>query len=1003
MNWLAFQNRAWGIGLGVAVTLTVALLYGAGLFDGLVLAAADWNFKHVNRLEASPDLVMIDINDFALERVHRWPWPRSLHADLIEVLHELGAATVLLDVVFSEPMAPRLEHPALTPDQDVDPASTVLGELSLDDAVYDDDVLATAMRRAGNVYPAMFMRVSAPQVSAPDLLMSAADLLGHAPPMSFADFAARINVPAGVDVEELYHRGRILSVLRGDFTLEVEQVATQLNAPPELIDPHLAEMKRFLVRRLVTDYLKANPKATFAEVQAHFLPGLRADQDSPDKQELLRAYRARRSLADILAQAPDTPAAFVGRIPNGWDVTPPLDKFVAAARSTGLVTFEKDPTDGVLRRVPLLVNVEGKLIKQLGFALACDRLDIDDRSLALDDAGDLTMSDHGGTHAWRLRLDDRGMAVLNWHIDRERPQWPHSFRHVAVSRLMEVALNRATIRRNETLLALRMAQAVQARFADQPPAYAEYARLVRTRNDLRRGPPAAPQSPDLREVEARIAVVEEATREWLAFVVKSAEGVEPESPEEAATFALYRSLGQDLLQDCLGADVARHNTDLVRRNEYILQQLRPLVENKLCLVGYTAASVADMVNSPVFENMPGVMAHANVVNMFIQNRFPQFAPRWLNGVLLVLAGLAVTLITASKGPWVSLISVGLVVALVLCGGALLFYRQAYFVASVVAGVGVFVCWAFITLQRQLTEERHKRNLARALGRSTSPAIAAEILRRPGRLDLSPQPAEVSCYFSDLQGFTTLSERLGPADTQAILNRYLERMSDVLVPHHAFSKFMGDGIFAFFNAPLLPVAKHALAACEAALRCVEALGELQAEQARGPHADVFGALVMRAGVHTGTAYVGEFGSDHQTDYTCIGDTVNLAARLEPANKVFGTGIMVSQACRDAVGEAFAFRPLGKLQVKGKTSAVTVHELLGRTDEVDEQRLAYARLFAGAVALFQQRRFAEARQTFASCANDRPQDLAVALYLAQIARYLEAPPEADWNQAIQLTGK
>jgi adenylate cyclase len=262
---------------------------------------------------------------------------------------------------------------------------------------------------------------------------------------------------------------------------------------------------------------------------------------------------------------------------------------------------------------------------------------------------------------------------------------------------------------------------------------------------------------------------------------------------------------------------------------------------------------------------------------------------------------------------------------------------------------------------------------------------------------------VSCYFSDLQGFTTLSERLGPRDTQAILNRYLEQMSTVLVPQRAFSKFMGDGIFAFFNAPLLPVAEHPRIACEVALRCTEALGQLQREQAGGPHAEVFAALVMRAGVHSGPAYVGEFGSDNQTDYTCIGDTVNLAARLEPANKVFGTQILVSQACRDAVGDRFEFRPLGKLQVKGKAHVVGVHELLGRAGAVEERRLAYARLFAGAMALFQQRRFVEARQIFESCRREPHGDPAVELYVAEIDRCLESPPDADWNQAIQLTTK
>lgn len=1005
MTLSTIKTRGWGIAIGVVVTLATSHIYTTGLLDWLVLAAADWNFKHVNRLDASPDIVMIDINDFALERVHRWPWPRTLHADLVNTLDELGADAILMDVVFSEPMAPRLEHPALNPDHDVDPAVEVLGEARLDDAIHDDDALAKAMECAGSVCPAMFFRLSKPNVSAEGLLVSAAGMLRDTPSLSKDELAERIGAPAGVDREALYQRARILGVLDENFTLEVEQVAARLNAAPELIDRYLAEMKRFAVRRHVADYLQTHTKAVFAEVRSHFLPDLRTDQDSPAKQELLRAYRACRALGVILERAPALPASLAGRIPNGWDATPPLDKFATAARHTGLVTFEKDETGGVLRRVPILINVEGKLIKQLGFAVACERLNIDDTSFAIDEANNLTMSDSNGAHTWRVRLDDNGMAVMNWHIDRRRPQWQHSFRHVAVSRIMEVALNRKTIGQNEALLSLRMAKAVRMRFADQPEAYAEYELLVYTCNRLRRGRPVPAQAPtaDRQELEKRIKAVEDATLEWLTFAVKSIEGLKPESPEEAEEFALYQSLGNDLIGGGLRADITCKNAELQQRNEHILKQLRPLIEGKLCFVGYTAASVADMVNSPVFENMPGVLAHANVVNMFIQNRFPRVAPRWLNVVLLLAAGLIVTLVTSSKGPWVSLTSVGLVMALVLGGGTLLFYREVYVVAAIMVVVGVFVCWAFITLYRQLTEERHKRNLARALGRSTSPAIAAEIIHRPGQLDLAPKPAVVSCYFSDLQGFTALSERLGPADTQAVLNRYLERMSEVLVPHCAFSKFMGDGIFAFFNAPLLPVERHETVACEVALECVEALGRLKQEQSSGPHADVFGALVMRAGVHPGTVYVGEFGSENQTDYTCIGDTVNLAARLEPANKAFGTQTIVSAACRDAVGDAFEFCPLGKLQVKGKEHAVAVYELLGRTGEVPDEQVARSRRFGEAVALFQERKFTESGKVFGACAKDQPHNAAVDLYLTEIARHLQTPPNADWNQAIRLTTK
>jgi adenylate cyclase len=161
--------------------------------------------------------------------------------------------------------------------------------------------------------------------------------------------------------------------------------------------------------------------------------------------------------------------------------------------------------------------------------------------------------------------------------------------------------------------------------------------------------------------------------------------------------------------------------------------------------------------------------------------------------------------------------------------------------------------------------------------------------------------------------------------------------------------------------------------------------------------------MRVGLHTGPVFVGYFGSENQTDYTCIGDTVNLAARLESANKVFGTQVLVSDACRQAVGDRYAFRPLGALQVAGKAQAVTVYELLGRSGEVAPERLAYAERFAEAVEAFQQQHWQVARARFEACINGQSQDAAIALYLSAIERFTATPPPPDWNRAIELRTK
>ncbi|GAF88017.1 unnamed protein product, partial [marine sediment metagenome] len=207
-----------------------------------------------------------------------------------------------------------------------------------------------------------------------------------------------------------------------------------------------------------------------------------------------------------------------------------------------------------------------------------------------------------------------------------------------------------------------------------------------------------------------------------------------------------------------------------------------------------------------------------------------------------------------------------------------------------------------------------------------------------------------------------------------------------------NKFIGDGIFAFWNPVIYTQPEHALLACETAIDLLVALRELIEEQRRAGGDEAFGELVLRIGVATGNAIVGPCGSEQKFDYTCIGDSVNVAARLESANKFYGTQILVNEATCQQVGDGFAFRALGGVQVKGKRQAVQISELLGRAGQVDDATLAYALAFGQAVALFQSRDWAAAREAIGACSIQQPDDLAARHYAEAAKIYLEqAPPD------------
>lgn len=1018
-GWM--RKRLLGLLVGAALTLLTVVAYLAGWLGGLERVYLDHNFRHWNQLKADPRIVMIDINDLALERIERWPWPRDYQADLVDVLRESGAAAILLDLVYSEPTRPTFDDARAEPASRRRESSEFLRDPGADptdddcipmaNAVQGDVEMADALQAAGNVYAAMFFRLEPPAFDIGRIRTKARELLDAQPDVDVITFANAIGPHDSSRTLVYYTHARLDHLLRQNFELTAEELARRLDMNLEEVRVHMSRVKEVAARYLVDHYLAEHPDATKEEVFAALLPNVPVTLQSPDQKDLELAYYA--ALAARYSFAHELPAspALEGVIPNGGQATFPIYEIARVAKRVGFVSFDKE-ADGVLRHIPILARTDGHVVMQIAFALAADVLDIDTQDVRVEDERTLVLHDRTGATEWRIPLAADGTMMLNWHVPDApgpdgRPTWDQSFTHIPVAYVWEVAHNRRTIHQNEKRLAILRGQAVQLMLRGADAAWNDYAERVVRANQLRRRVARRQSDPAAREeLNGLLTAIQPIEEQALANLERSyAEiaGLEPENGDEAELFGHVRELYARLAGPDGAEQTEQQNRDLQARIDQRLAELRSRIGDKICFVGHTASAQADMVNTPVYDNMPGVMAHANLLNTLLQNRIPRMASRGVNVALILIAGLLATVLTCSRGPWVTLFSVLAFTSATWMVSSLIVWRQYIVaVAALIPIVSTFVIWALITLYRQLTEMRHRRSLARELSRNTSPAIAAQITEQIENFELKPRPAEVTCYFSDLQGFTNISERLGVERTTAILNSYLGAMGEVLIEYRAFNKFMGDGIFAFFNAPIWPVEDHARIGCEAALVTLAKLAELKRSAGNGYAAEL-ASLWMRIGLHTGPVFVGYFGSENQTDYTCIGDTVNLAARLESANKAFGTQVLVSGAAREAAGDGYAFRPLGALQVAGKALAVPVFELLGRTPEVAAERRAQAERFAEAVEAFQQQRWDVAQALFQACQAEQPADAAAGVYLSAIERFSESPPGPEWNRAIELRTK
>ncbi len=757
-------------------------------------------------------------------------------------------------------------------------------------------------------------------------------------------------------------------------------------SPPEKIDPAV-------VRDPCGDILQ------FTEIP------LMRETETPGHNAQVRAHRRRFTKQVVALKLSDATLEQAELAPTAFALTPPLETLAAAAKGVGLVSYHRKSVKSVVHELPFVTNAERSLLPQLGVLVGAAVVSANAPTISLKDNAWVFAE---GDERRSAPVDRLGYSLVNWCAPRGY-DWRSSFAHVPADRLLEIVENRRTIEGNHNRLGIVRAELVGARFAETPTAYTDYVRLVNDQLELERtrkrgSPPSRRPSPLAGEgerpaaLDEKINAVEDEAVAWVQRAWGLWKGATPQDElerfEKDRIKALYDRFGEGQYP----AHIAEINAKLEKRNRELRTELGPQLRDKICLVGYTATAMADVVPTPVDPAMPGVMVHANVINMFLQNRFASAAPASVNVLVIFAVGLLTTFVAARSAPRTSVPVVILVAAATLAAGALAFWVWTYHIAALASVVSLLFTWAGVTVYRQATEERARRHLQRALAQYTSPAVATRIVDTARAEGLTPRVARVSCFFSDLADFTVLSEKLGPDRTRELLNPYLREVSSAILRHNGMvNKFIGDGVFAFFNAPLLPCAKHADAACRSALEALAAVRTL----GEAPWALAAGwTLKMRIGLSTGEAFAGDYGSDMKLDYTCIGDTVNVAERLERANKVLGTTILVDDETRREAGADFVFRSLGRIEVPGRSAPVAVHELVGLSGHVNEaQRRAIAH-FEEAIRCFQTCQWDSCLAMFAEYRRISPTDAAADRYQRAVGRLRNHTPPGDWNGALSL---
>lgn len=417
-----------------------------------------------------------------------------------------------------------------------------------------------------------------------------------------------------------------------------------------------------------------------------------------------------------------------------------------------------------------------------------------------------------------------------------------------------------------------------------------------------------------------------------------------------------------------------------------------LLKNKIVLIGATAPDLHDEQMTPVSYGVPmsGVEVLANGINTLIDGKYLVKIPKATQILIIIGAALVISVIIASIR-----IGVATIVVLFVFLGYLIFsllmFNHGKVYDLLFVGVAISLSYLSSLAVKYYFETKEKKYIKNTFSYYVSKDIINDLLANPKKIKLGGEEKEMTILFSDIRGFTTISEKLSPRELVELLNDYLTAMSDVIMSRRGVvDKYIGDAIMAFWGAPL-EAKNHAELACQSALKMIKCLNEKKNDWREKYGVD----LNIGIGLNTGKVVVGNMGSNQRFDYTVMGDSVNLASRLESITKQYGVRVVVSEFTYQPLKELFVWRYLDRVAVKGKQTGVKIYELVCELSELEDSIKKLLGAFSVALDYYNERQWSEAILEFEKILSEFPSDAPAQVYLERAREFLNNPPAADWD--------
>ena len=987
--------------IGITLTLFVMVL---DYYGRVLQPLEDWFYDYRAKLcqfytpPPTDKLIHIDIDDTALQVLGKWPWPRAQFAELINEIDRAGAKAIFMDIVFDEPSNPTPRPVKVGPDKYIE--------------VDDDAILAEAFKRSGKCL-----------------------------------------IPVALNAEEspskAYHA--LVELLRADVELsqgECQQrlVTKRLLPPGRHLDDNLFIKARMDAMNLRVNEELSKGKTTIAALRSRIIPNtdpsitntplVRLLEDQFVKVEAMRPLR--KYMTPIPAGLPPL-AKYGGELA-------PLPSFSVTGVSCGFVNYLQTGEGGVVRAVPLFVNYRDQLFPQTDLALACVMLGADIHAVKIFPDRVVIPKPPGEDHdieipvrTIRLPQFDRDIGLFmdipvrgtrDWttiydHPDHQKPEL-----HLSAASVWDPFIMMERVARNNA----NIDRALSIILDDDHPDSTDPNEVPRIGFDSAKWKQYVAKRPAADDTAARRAFANGVLEDLKGFGMVSM-GDDSDTSISAAiesllqelsdfaqepTVAVERHRGIRSLLDIAGAPTdprerAKHEefANALRgmsnafaqnqRFDQLLTSQRDLlrrnINGRAVMIGWAATARTDFVPTAIQPICAGVVLHGMAYNAIMTRDFWYHVPKWVTALITLALGLTITAANGLFKPGGALImAILLGTAYLFLNGLVLFDR--YRILAGVAGpmVALGSVWATGTLASFLIESRERARITKRFSSYNDPKLVNFFIENP-EANMDGQVREMSVVFTDLAGFTTLSERLGER-TVPILSRYFSIMVPIIRRNNGYvNKFLGDGIMCFFNAPD-DDSDHAAHAVQTVLEMQRGMRQFADDLV----AEGLPRVSMRCGVSTGTMVVGDSGPSDGCDYTVLGDTVNFASRLEGANKAVGTNILISHRTTELLGESrFLLRPVGKLQVVGKSESVMTYEPLAPFDDATPQDMVAATMSTEMIAAY----FAKDFQKCIEFADKMDAQIGATklpgLYRKSAMKYIENPPGAEFAGNLILTEK